>query len=496
MHSQISSTANFPSESDAAPRNFLRALYRHRRKSLGVFLAVLLVTCVVASTWPAKFASDAKLFVRLGRESVGLDPTATTGQTISLSETRETEINSILDILNCRAMHERVLDSIPAETIVGQDYGERTREKALDRLAKSLTASASKRSNVITIHAEAGSPELAQQLAGALLQAYLDKHLNMNRTAGSHEFFFEQSRRAEDDVQSANEQLRDAKNQAGLVSVEGQRQILQSQATQVHGQILSVESALAAARTKVSAMREMIAQLPERVSDDEVSGLPNVAGDGMKQKLYELQIREQELAANVKVDHPQLVRVRAQIRESRKYLDAEPLERTQKTGRINRLRENLQLAEQSEAASVSAFEQQVLTLRNQLEKILADSRRLNEDELGIVRLQRAAELADSRVRAYGEKLEQARINRALDTERISNVNVVQEPTKVLKPASPQRALLAAAGLLLGGFLSIAVALAAEYLDQTMNSADEIEQLLNLPVVATLPRVAAAEALLN
>src|SRR5438105_232682 len=91
----------------ATPRDVLRALYCHKGKAVLAFFAVLGATAVGLYVWPAKYASDAKLFVRLGRESVGLDPTATTGQTISVSETRESEINSILDIVGSRAMVER-----------------------------------------------------------------------------------------------------------------------------------------------------------------------------------------------------------------------------------------------------------------------------------------------------------------------------------------------------------------------------------------------------
>ena len=43
---------------------------------------------------PRKYESEAKLFLRLGRESVALDPTATTGATMQIQETRDDEIDS------------------------------------------------------------------------------------------------------------------------------------------------------------------------------------------------------------------------------------------------------------------------------------------------------------------------------------------------------------------------------------------------------------------
>lgn len=479
----------------AGPREFLRVMNRQRGKALAAFLLISISSGMIAAFWPAKYGSDAKLFVQLGRQSVGLDPTATTGHTIALSETRETEINSILDIFNSRAMHERVLESVPPEELV-DEAGELTREQALVQLARSLSVGASKRSNVITIHSEAKSPELAQRLVAALLKSCLEQHVVINRTAGAHDFFYEQAREAEQRAEIASAKLRDAKNEAGLVSVDSQRQILQSESIQVNGQILAVESSLVAARTRIGSLRAMIEKMPERVDDDLISGLPNVAGDGMKQKLYELQIQEKDLAARVKSDHPQLVRVRQQLRESKSVMESEPEERQQSTARLNRLRETLELSEKSEGANLAAYEQQLIKLREQASDILAQSKRLNENELTIARLQRDVEMAEACVRTYGEKLELTRVNQKLDDERISNLNVVQNPTLVLKPTSPKRLLIVAGGLMMAVFVSIAVALGTDAMDRSMHSPQDVEHLLRMPVVATLPRVADHETLLN
>ena len=43
------------------------------------------------------YESKAKLLVRLGRESVSIDPTATTGEFMNVNQSRESEINSELD---------------------------------------------------------------------------------------------------------------------------------------------------------------------------------------------------------------------------------------------------------------------------------------------------------------------------------------------------------------------------------------------------------------
>ena len=92
-----------------------RALLRHRRVALGVTVSLGLL--ITAGVWfmPKTYLSEAKVFVRFGRENQ-LDPTASTGQAISINETRESEINSLQEILRSRALLDRVVDTL------GPDY--------------------------------------------------------------------------------------------------------------------------------------------------------------------------------------------------------------------------------------------------------------------------------------------------------------------------------------------------------------------------------------
>src|SRR5438132_13354793 len=67
-------------------RRFARVMLRHRRKVVGTFVIVLAVAVAGVFLAARRYASEARLFIRVGRESVGLDPTATTGQTIVMND--------------------------------------------------------------------------------------------------------------------------------------------------------------------------------------------------------------------------------------------------------------------------------------------------------------------------------------------------------------------------------------------------------------------------
>ena len=99
-----------------------RALYRHKCKAVCFFLAVMGTVTLITIFAPKIYRSEGKLFVRLGRENVALDPTATLGEKpiITVPLTRENEINSVVEILRGRVVIEKVVDAIGPEAILDQ----------------------------------------------------------------------------------------------------------------------------------------------------------------------------------------------------------------------------------------------------------------------------------------------------------------------------------------------------------------------------------------
>jgi uncharacterized protein involved in exopolysaccharide biosynthesis len=84
-------------------------------------------------------------------------------------------------------------------------------------------------------------------------------------------------------------------------------------------------------------------------------------------------------------------------------------------------------------------------------------RKVNEQEIEVARLAREVDLAEAKYRKYSAALDQARLDEALEIERISNVSIVQAPTLEPKPVRPIATLNLALGFLfaLGGAVALA-----------------------------------------
>ncbi len=88
---------------------------------------------------------------------------------------------------------------------------------------------------------------------------------------------------------------------------------------------------------------------------------------------------------------------------------------------------------------------------------------------------------------YQRKQEEARISDALDRKRIVNVVIAEAATVPALPTSPNRFLNFVLGFFVALLTSLGLAFLVDCVDATFRTPDEVESLLGVPVIASLPR---------
>lgn len=371
----------------------------------GLVMFLTLALAVLAMIFlPRKYHSDAMIFVKLGRETVSLDPTAATGSMISVLDTRDNEINSIRDMLYSRGLVEKIVDRLGPEVILGNapmtdesqednfvagtDYKGSPRQKAIKELSGSVGVISARKSSVLILTADAASPELAQRILKEYLDTYQAMHTGAHQTPKSNRFFEEQSKLLKTRWQESMKALQIAKEDAGVVSVEGVKDNLREQTREAESRLMFVNSKLSATRASLKKFDTIITRNP----------------------LNKQSIRENYLAA------------RSQL----SALDAEQVE-----------------------------------LKSALKKMLQRAAKLNRDEVVIAALEQEVQLAANNFAQYQELYEQTRIEEALHDKKFTNVRVVQEPSFIPKPASPKKSLIGMAGLVAGSSGAVLLAVFLE-----------------------------------
>jgi polysaccharide biosynthesis transport protein len=511
------------------PREVARILFRHRRKMAMFFAAAVSSTLAIIAFYPRSYSSESKLFIRVGRESVGLDPTATTGQTIMLQKSQFDEVNSALDILNSHEVQRRVVEQIGADRILREeptmdsaaqepgvrvdswatkirraptvarswldtalahlrlsDPGTET-DRAIRQVADGVRVWAPKQSTIITIRYVAGSPRLAHDVVDAITKVFLDEHRRLNQTEGSLAFFTEQADSLHREVTAAQAELRDQKNAFQVASINSRRTILEQQIQNVDIERLGVARDLAFTGAKVDELARAIAGLEPELVTNRVAGFANEAKDGMREKLYELEIEETKLRARYNDDHPLLLQIQRQRKQAEEILTNLPDARTQTTAALNPNQRKLELELMQATATAEALRAREKTAQGQHAQLRTDLQALNNQEVQLAELERKVELLDGKYRMHVEKLEQARLNDAMGRDGIRNIQLAQPASLVLKPVSPNKRLTLAVGLMIGLVGSFGWALLAENLDQTLRTTQQVERQLGLPVLASFPR---------
>ena len=487
-------------------------------------VATMLAAAGFAFLFPKSYQSEAKLFLKLGRENVGLDATTNLGQsaTVSIPPSREEEINTAVEVLRSRLLIEEVVDAVGASAVLkkpdppGGEKGKPSsplgqiwdvvdgasgwvlrfvpqsplseREQAVLKLNKRIGVEAVKRTNVIAVSCEAPSPEFAQTLLTKFIAFYVDRHAQINRAAGAHQFLQEQAASIKGDLTTLEDKLRVLKNTSGLAAPLEQRQTIVAQIGRLEDEEKLTRALVAATEAETRAIQTRIAGLSEVQTLSSSYDNPNAVADGMRQQLFALQLKEKELSARTTERNVELKLVREQVAASQKLVAAFDKTRSQYTTGPNRNAEELRLQLLRQESALAASRAKASVLDTQLAAAKTQLRTQTDSELQVAQLQREIEIRDANYRKYANALEQARIDDSLERERISNIFVVQPPTLSGKPVRPPQlfALLAGVGIALFG--GVVLAYVAEYLDHSLKTPQEVELRLGLPVLVSIPRV--------
>lgn len=507
-------------------RDFYGQLCRHRKLSIGTFLAVMAGAIYISFASPKIYQSQSLLYVRLGRENVRLDPTTTLGQAslITIPNSRESEINSVVEILKSRVIAEKVVDALGPQAILNDTASDEPaiqdvendkagsqpsglsmvvkgilesfgivapvsiREKAINKLGKGFSTRALSKSDLLSLAYRANSPSSAQRIVLKFTEIYLNEHAGLNRPPNAHQFLEQQTERLRNELTQSEKKLMDLKQETDLASPDSQRELLVTRLHRLQDELLTAETLAVGTSSEIEALHQKLKELKENHVEAVTTGQSNPAADGMRQLLYSLQLQENRITSMYTNDYPLLTSIREQIDQSKAILKQEQDVRQTVMEGPNRAFEELNIARMRQEALLMSTQAKAAALKEQIATAKQQFQTQIENELRIARIQRDVQLQDTSYRKYFDNLEQAHIDQALENERISNINVIQPASLVEKPVGPNILLNLLAGLFGGIIAAIGVAILRDTLDHSLTSPEQIEEKLNLPLLVSIPRL--------
>lgn len=437
---------------------FLLILNARKWIILGVLLFTVAATAVVSLLLPKQYTATTTLIIDSKSKDV------ITGQLLP-SQMFPGYMATQIDIINSSQVASRVVRDLklaenPAtrEQFMEATQGEGTIEQWLGNLLlQSISAEPSRESSIISIGFTGADPRFAAIVANAFAKSYIETNLDL-RVAPAKQtaaWFDQQIVQLREKVDQAQQNLTAYQREKGIVESEERLDVETRRMADLAGQMVSAQSASfdASSRTRDSA------SLPEVINNPVVQGLKSQVAQGEGQLAM--------LAERVGANHPDFIRLQAEVNSYKAKLANELNTATRGVGA-------------TAGAARQRFNELSGAFDRQKNKVLELKQQREEATLLARDLENAQRIYDSALQRYG----QSRMEAQSTQTDIAVLNPAVAPTAASKPRVMFNLLLA---VFFGTLLGVGLGFLVELLDRRVRSGEDIVAGLEIPVLGEVSK---------
>ncbi|MGQ9464105.1 MAG: GumC family protein [bacterium] len=362
-------------------------------------------------------------------------------------------------------------------------------ENATEELIGNISARQIKNTALVMLKARSTMPEMAAKIANTLAQEYILYTLESLRESarGSKEFIESQIKIFGTELDSAEEKLRKYKQKSGVF-------LLSETAREIINALAQFEVEREKAIVELNETESSLKKLESELARDEASygyykkmaSFPTISNSPLILKLKD-QLKTLELQKQAyQHDSLKLKEIEAQI--------------SQIEQEINQTSKQIALAGpsvgdpvfQSVITNIINSETKLIALQSRIDALNQISeqhnrrlKQLPEAEVNLAQLERQKKANEEIYTMLLGKLEESKIAEAIQISQARIIDYAIVPDKPVEPKPRQNGIL---GLILGLLIGVGGAFLIEYLNTTVRSAKEIEELTEITVLANVPMV--------
>ena len=467
-------------------RDMLGPLFRNRRAVLATFSLIFLGAIAVAFGW-AKHYYVATMQVVVERERS--NPTVTGQQNAAvenITAVTPDEIASEIVLLQGRDMLEQV-----ARTCQLDAKGSKGLEVATQTLAGGLRVEEQRTSHVIDVsYGHFGSPEMPACVLQTLGKLYLEKHLRLERPAGAYDFFAEQTEKYQQALAESENRLADFSKSEGVAAPDVLRASVAQQLVTSESSLHQAREMIATDQRRIENLRSQISETPPRSSTEETSLSANTLLEQLQSSLVAAQLKETQLLMKYDPSYPLVKEVETEIAQTKDAIAEAETEKyvntsTDRDPTFEYLRQDLAKTK-ADFASEQATE---AALAGTVQEIRTELVNLDQQAVRQAALVREAKANEDNYLLYLTKREQERTSDALDQKHIANVAIAVPAQVPVLPAYSATSIVFA-GFWLALLAAMGVGYFLEAANPSFRTPGEVEELLNVSVLAAVPKQAA------
>ncbi len=469
-----------PPSSEGEPQEahlweYIYVVLRRRRLVLAIFLGVAALATLRALLTRPVYEASAQILIERDTPSV-----LSFKEVAQVDAARDDYYQTQYKLLQSRALARRVIESMnllqdpefggprSAEEIeavkAAAPGASQVMESAIDKFLKRLRVVPVKNSRLVMVTYESFRPDMAAAAANRLSQLYIEQTLEFRYQTSSEaaQWLGQQIDEQKGKVEGADRALQKVKEQEGIVNIEEHRTLLDQKLKELGTALTTIRTDRLQKEALYNQMRN--ASNPEELPD--VMRSPLV--QSLRIELAGLERQQAQLLERYMDQHPEVVKVRNQIEETRKKIATE-------SQRVIRAAENDYKAAAAEEASVFAA----------LEAAKAEALDLSRRSVQYDNAKREADAGKEVLNSLLSRHKQTDVAQELKN---SNIRIVDAASVPRSPVRPQKTRDIAMGLALGLCLGIGLAFFLDYLDNTVKTPEDVRKQLAAPLLAVIPEI--------
>ncbi len=347
---------------------------------------------------------------------------------------------------------------------------EPTEQELLDEqirtIQEQVVISHERETRLLNIDVKDTDPDVAARIANLLARKYIEFDLatrlaseNQNMEWLTKEVY-SLKKRLEDDERA----FYDYKQLNKVFSLEGKQKVIDQKITELNNEYLATRSR----RQELDAKLAEIEKQYNGSTDIAYvrSILDNTSIDGIYANLTSLELEMSRLGKVFRAKHPKMLQV---------------------TGEIAKVRAKFNSELTKEIENLKAQQNVLVNRENVMEQTIAefedDAMNTNSKELKYTILQRNMETSQQLYDTLVAKIKETGI---VSSGATSNIRIVEHASAPIDPVKPNKKKNLLLSIILGIFGGVGLAFFLEYLDQTVRTEEDVQNLLGLPVLSVIP----------
>lgn len=343
-------------------------------------------------------------------------------------------------------------------------------------------------SNLLKITYQARSPEQAAAVLKQLGNLYLAKHAIVHRLPGTSQFFDQQEQQYRKALAETEARLVNFSQTTGVVSADLEKQAALQKLSDFDISLEQTRASVAETQKRLQALQEQEGGVPARLTTQVRTGDNAQLMANLNSTLLNLENRRTELLERFDPSYPLVAEVETEISQTKAAIaSAERSGTREVTTDQNPTHEWMSTEMARAQADLVGLQARAKAMARGVQALRARAEDLDEAAVVQKDLTRTAKADEENYLLYQRKREEARIEDALDQRRIVNAAVVEAVTTPHVPVSLPASVKLVLAILLATAASVGLAFFKEHIDPSFRTPRDVEESLDLPVLAAIPR---------